>query len=71
MGRRSYSGEKRRKELARKAKKDAKLERRQQERVEAEPGSGPPIDWDAQVGGVPSPPAEPEEPTETEPRSSA
>jgi hypothetical protein len=58
MGRRSYSGEKRRKELARKAKKDAKLERRQQERTEAEPGSGPPIDWDAQVGGVTPPPTD-------------
>lgn len=52
MGRRSYSGEKRRKELARKAKRDAKLERKQQNRVEGEDsGGGPPIDWDAQVGG--------------------
>jgi len=50
MGRRSYSGEKRRKELARKAKRDAKLERKQQNR-EAEAGGGPPIDWEAQVGG--------------------
>ncbi|HSE96216.1 MAG TPA: hypothetical protein VLD61_09995 [Methylomirabilota bacterium] len=58
MGRRSYSGEKRRKELARKAKKDAKLERRQQEQKESEPGSGPPIDWEAQVGGVTPPPVE-------------
>ena len=30
MGRRSYSGEKRRKELMRKAKRDAKQERKQQ-----------------------------------------
>jgi hypothetical protein len=58
MGRRSYSGEKRRKELARKAKRDAKLERKQQNR-EGEAGGGPPIDWDAQVGG-PGGAAEPE-----------
>jgi hypothetical protein len=52
MGRRSYSGEKRRKELARKAKREAKLERKQQGRIEGEAGGGgPPIDWDAQVGG--------------------
>ena len=51
MGRRSYSGEKRRKELRRKAKRDAKSERKQQEKGEAESGGGPPIDWDAQVGG--------------------
>ena len=56
MGRRSYSGEKRRKELMRKAKRDAKAERKQQERAEGGAGSGPPIDWDAQVGGVPLPP---------------
>ena len=53
MGRRSYSGEKRRKELQRKAKRDAKTERKQQTRGEGEAGSGPPIDWDAQVGGTP------------------
>lgn len=58
MGRRSYSGEKRRKELARKAKRDAKLERKQQNR-EGDAGGGPPIDWDAQVGG-PGGTAEPE-----------
>jgi hypothetical protein len=51
MGRRSYSGEKRRKELARKAKRDAKLERKQQTRDEGDAGGGPPIDWEAQVGG--------------------
>jgi hypothetical protein len=56
MGRRSYSGEKRRKELMRKAKRDAKAERKQQEKGEGGAGSGPPIDWDAQVGGVPPPP---------------
>jgi len=61
MGRRSYSGEKRRKELARKAKKDAKVqERKQQARGEGEVGGGPPIDWDAQVGGLPQAP-QPEE----------
>jgi hypothetical protein len=58
MGRRSYSGEKRRKELQRKAKRDAKLERKQQTRAEGEIGSGPPIDWDAQVGGPGAPPTE-------------
>lgn len=51
MGRRSYSGEKRRKELQRKAKREAKLERRQQNQAQGESGGGPPIDWDAQVGG--------------------
>jgi hypothetical protein len=65
MGRRSYSGEKRRKELQRKAKRDAKQERKQQARTEGDPGGGPPIDWDSQVGG---PPGEPQE-TGTEPHS--
>jgi hypothetical protein len=51
MGRRSYSGEKRRKELARKAKREAKKERKEQTPGERESGGGPPIDWDAQVGG--------------------
>lgn len=51
MGRRSYSGEKRRKELMRKSKRDAKAERKQQTHVEGESSSGPPIDWDARVGG--------------------
>ena len=60
MGRRSYSGEKRRKELARKAKRDAKKERRQETPGEHEAGGGPPIDWDAQVGGN-TPPAPEEE----------
>jgi hypothetical protein len=50
MGRRSYSGEKRRKELARKAKREAKQERKQQTRGERAPGGGPPIDWESQVG---------------------
>ena len=68
MGRRSYSGEKRRKELMRKAKRDAKQERKQQDRVGSEPGGGPPIDWDAQVGG--NTPASDEHPEEgTEPRA--
>jgi hypothetical protein len=66
MGRRSYSGEKRRKELARKAKREAKLERKQQAREAGEQGGGPPIDWEAQVGGespqpTPPPDATPEE----------
>jgi hypothetical protein len=58
MGRRSYSGEKRRKELARKAKREAKQERKAQTPGEQQPGGGPPIDWDAQVGGGIKPPAE-------------
>ena len=62
MGRRSYSGEKRRKELARKAKRDAKAERKQQEQGEHQAGGGPPIDWEAQVGGnTPAPREEGEE----------
>lgn len=66
MGRRSYGGEKRRKELTRKAKREAKLERKQQAREGAEPGGGPPIDWEAQVGG----PEKPPEPQQGEPRPS-
>jgi len=57
MGRRSYSGEKRRKELLRKAKREAKLERKREGRDEREAGAGPPIDWEAQVGGPGTPPA--------------
>lgn len=64
MGRRSYSGEKRRKELARKAKRDAKLERKQQNPDEGDVGGGPPIDWDAQVGGPGAAPLEDERPEE-------
>jgi hypothetical protein len=56
MGRRSYSGEKRRKELDRKAKRDAKQEKKQGKGGEA--GGGPPIDWDAMVGGPDAPPPE-------------
>lgn len=58
MGRRSYSGAKRRKELDRKAKREAKLERKQQAPAEGRAGEGPPIDWEAQVGGVEGPPPE-------------
>lgn len=60
MGRRSYSGEKWRKEQARKAKREAKLERKREGRGEAEPGGGPPIDWDSMVGGPDQPPGAPE-----------
>jgi hypothetical protein len=66
MGRRSYSGEKRRKELARKAKREAKQERKQQAREGGERGGGPPIDWEAQVGGEETPPAPPPEVTPEE-----
>jgi hypothetical protein len=62
MGRRSYSGEKRRKELARKAKREAKQERKAQTQGEQQSGGGPPIDWESQVGGGTQPPTEqPEE----------
>jgi hypothetical protein len=56
MGRRSYSGEKWRKEQARKAKRDAKQEKKQQGRAEGDGGGGPPIDWDSMVGGPGTPP---------------
>ena len=56
MGRRSYSGEKRRKELQRKAKRDAKAERKRAGAGEA--GGGPPIDWESQFGGQSAPPEE-------------
>lgn len=59
MGRRSYSGEKRRKELMRKAKREAKHDRKQQSRAEGDTGGGPPIDWEAQVGGEAAPPPPP------------
>ena len=63
MGRRSYSGEKWRKEQARKAKRDAKAERKREGEKEGEPGGGPPIDWDAMVGGPDqAPPPEDERP---------
>jgi hypothetical protein len=65
MGRRPYGAEKWRKEQARKAKRDAKLERRQQTK-DGEPGGGPPIDWDAMVGGGPEGQAAPE-PSPAEP----
>ena len=57
MGRRSYSGEKWRREQARKAKRDAKADKKREDRTGAEPGGGgPPIDWDAMVGGPDTPP---------------
>jgi hypothetical protein len=66
MGRRSYSGEKWRKEQARKAKREAKLERKREGRGEGEPGGGPPIDWDSMVGG-PDQQAPPSAPGDQEP----
>jgi hypothetical protein len=60
MGRRSYSGEKWRREQARKAKRDAKAERKKEGAKEGEVGGGgPPIDWDAMVGGPDTPPPAP------------
>ncbi|HEV8674271.1 MAG TPA: hypothetical protein VGX21_09500 [Methylomirabilota bacterium] len=67
MGRRSYSGEKRRKELARKAKREAKQERKQQTQGQGESGGGPPIDWESQVGGVTPPPEESPEEADRQP----
>ena len=62
MGRRSYSGVKWRREQARKAKRDAKAERKKEEGAkEGEPGGGPPIDWDAMVGGPDTPPPAPDD----------
>jgi len=64
MGRRSYSGEKWRKEQARKAKRDAKAEKKREGAKEGESGGGPPIDWDAMVGGPDqAPPPEDERPS--------
>jgi hypothetical protein len=60
MGRRSYSGEKWRREQARKAKRDAKAEKKKEGGAkEGEAGGGPPIDWDAMVGGPDTPPPAP------------
>ena len=64
MGRRSYSGEKWRREQARKAKRDAKAEKKREGAKEGEAGGGPPIDWDAMVGGPDTatpPPAAPDD----------
>jgi hypothetical protein len=61
MGRRSYSGEKWRREQARKAKRDAKAERKKEGAKEGEAGGGPPIDWDAMVGGPDQAPPPPED----------
>ncbi len=60
---RQHRGEKRRKELARKAKQEEKRQRR----AEKKPGegSGPPIDWEAAEGGV-APPINPEMDSEPE-----
>ena len=66
MGRRSYSGEKWRKEQARKAKRDAKADRKRDGAKDGEVGGGPPIDWDSMVGGpeqAAPPPSEDERPT--------
>jgi hypothetical protein len=61
MGRRSYSGEKWRREQARKAKRDQKAERKKEGAKEGEAGGGPPIDWDAMVGGPDTPPPAPDD----------
>jgi len=51
---RQHRGEKRRKELARKARQEEKRQRRA-ERKGAGEGGGPPIDWEASETGVPHP----------------
>jgi len=60
---RQHRGEKRRKELARKAKQEEKRQRR----AEKKPGegSGPPIDWEAAEGGT-LPPVTPEAETDSD-----
>jgi hypothetical protein len=68
MGRRSYSGEKWRKEQARRAKRDAKAEKKREERTDGEAGKGPPIDWDAMVGGPDTPPPLPSPPEDERPQ---
>ncbi len=49
---RQHRGEKRRKELARKARQEEKRQRRAGKKTDG-PGSGPPIDWQAGEGGTP------------------
>lgn len=49
---RQHRGEKRRKELARKARQEEKRQRRAGKKID-DPGSGPPIDWQAGEGGTP------------------
>jgi hypothetical protein len=51
---RQHRGEKRRKELARKARQEEKRQRRAEKKGTGE-GSGPPIDWEAGETGVPPP----------------
>ena len=50
---RQHRGEKRRKELARKARQEEKRQRRA-EKKGAGPGSGTPIDWEAGESGPPA-----------------
>jgi len=49
---RQHRGEKRRKELARKARQEEKRQRRVEKKGEGA-GSGPPIDWEAGETGLP------------------
>ena len=49
---RQHRGEKRRKELARKARQEEKRQRRA-EKKDVGAGGGPPIDWEAGETGVP------------------
>jgi hypothetical protein len=53
---RQHRGEKRRKELARKARQEEKRQRRTEKKGAGE-GSGPPIDWEAAETGL-TPPGE-------------
>lgn len=54
---RQHRGEKRRKELARKARQEEKRQRRAEKKPGGE-GSGPPIDWEAGESGT-LPPSDP------------
>lgn len=48
---RQHRGEKRRKELARKARQEEKRQRKTEKKTGA-PGGGPPIDWEAGEAGT-------------------
>ncbi len=59
---RQHRGEKRRKELARKARQEEKRQRKA-EKKDSGAGAGPPIDWEAgSLGSTPAAESEPEAP---------
>jgi hypothetical protein len=68
---RQHRGEKRRKELARKARQDQKRQRKAQRKL-SESGAGPPIDWEATEAGSrtvsdPGSETKPATPSDTDP----